>query len=340
MAGEPTSREIPARWSRGGWVRRLVELAVTVLVTVFILRRIGIDLDALGELDPGRWELAALPLVGSVVVLAAGYVASAALWGRMVRELGGPTLGMGDTVPLFLVANVGRYVPGKVLQIAGLTWLARGRGVSAPVAAGAAVLGQGVALLGATLLGLGAFFSPALDPGIRIWGWLGLAAAGIFLLLTTVPAAARRLERVWFRIAGSEGEGPTLSRGFGLRWTTLYVLNWSLYAAAFWLLFLGLEGWAPFLYVGPAFAAAYVGGYLALFAPAGLGVREGLLAAFLAPVLRPEAALAVAVAARIWATAVEVVPAALLAPRVLGGSRGSRRPPDDDVNAPETESLE
>jgi hypothetical protein len=160
---------------------------------------------------------------------------------------------------------------------------------------------------------------------------------GIFLVLTTVPAAARPLERAWFRIAGSEGDNPILSRGFGLRWTTLYVLNWSLYAVAFWLLFLGLEGWAPFLYVGPAFAAAYVGGYLALFAPAGLGVREGLLAAFLAPVLRPEAALAVAVAARIWATAVEVIPAALLAPRVLGGrGRGAPTAPDDDVNAPET----
>ncbi len=337
MAVDPTSAEMPPRRSRGGWGRRLVELAVTALVTVFILRRIGIDLDALGNLDPGRWEPALLPLAGSVVVLTAGYVVSAALWGRMVRELGGPALAMRVTVPLFLVANIGRYVPGKVLQIAGLTWLARGRGVPAPVAAGAAVLGQGVALLGATLLGLGAFFSPALDPGIRIWGWLGLAAVGIFLVLTTVPGAARRLEGLWFRIAGSDGEGPTLSRGFGLRWTTLYVLNWSLYAAAFWLFFLGLEGWAPFLYVGPAFAAAYVGGYLALFAPAGLGVREGLLAAFLAPVLRPEAALAVAVAARIWATAVEVIPAAFLAPRVLAGpGRGSRTPSDDDANAPET----
>ena len=313
----PDARPAPRR---GRALRRLLEIAATVLVTIFIFRRVGIDVEALAALDPGRWSPDPLALTGSVVALAVGYAVSASLWGKMVRELGGPTLPVRITVPLFLVANVGRYVPGKVLQIAGLTWLARGRGVPGPVAAGAAVLGQGVALLGATLIGLAAFFSPALEGTYRIWGWLGLAALGIFLLLTALPAPARALERGWFRLAGTPGDRPALSRAFGLRWTTLYALNWSIYALAFWLLFLGLEGWAPFLYVGPAFAAAYVGGYLAIFAPAGRGVREGLLAAFLAPVLRPEAALAVAVAARIWTTAVEVIPAAALAPRVLAGA--------------------
>jgi uncharacterized membrane protein YbhN (UPF0104 family) len=136
-----------------------------------------------------------------------------------------------------------------------------------------------------------------------------------------IPAVADRIRSTWFRLAGSAppapSSGPGTGRGFGVRWTFLYTLNWSLYAVAFWLLFLGLVGWQPFLFVGPAFAAAYVGGYLALFAPAGLGIREGLLAAFLAPVLAPQAALALALAARLWTTAVEVVPAGLLARKVL-----------------------
>jgi len=204
------------------------------------------------------------------------------------------------------------------------------------------VLGQGVALLGATLLGLAAFFSPALDRSFRLWGWIGLAAVGSFLVLTTLPGPARILEGIWSRRVGETGIRPVVSGGFGIRWTTLYLLNWSLYAVAFWLFYIGLEGWAPFLYVGPAFAAAYVGGYLALFAPAGLGVREGLLAAFLAPVLPPEAALAVAVAARLWATGVEVVPAAALASRVLGPGRNEPLPDEDprSTNLHASETVE
>lgn len=313
----PSSRRSPLRRTLG----RTVQWGLTALVTLFILRRIGLDLSSLGRMEVPAWDPSPLALTASVVVLALGYGVSASLWGAMVRELGGPTLARSTTIPLFLVANLGRYVPGKVLQIAGLTWLARRHGVSAPVAAGAAVLGQGVALLGATIVGLAAFFSPALDPDLRLWGWLGLAAVALFLLGSGIPPVADWIRSTWFRLAGSAPPDPSTvpgtGRGFGVRWTVLYTLNWSLYAVAFWLLFLGLAGWQPFLFVGPAFAAAYVGGYLALFAPAGLGVREGLLAAFLAPVLAPQAALALAVAARLWTTAVEVVPAGLLARKVL-----------------------
>ncbi|HSG49262.1 MAG TPA: lysylphosphatidylglycerol synthase domain-containing protein [Longimicrobiales bacterium] len=337
------------------WRRGLVLVAkvvLTVAVTVFIARRVGVDLQELASLDLTRWSLRPLPLIASVVALALGYAWSASLWGRMVHELGGPRLPARTTVPLFLVANLGRYVPGKLLQIAGLTLLARGRGVPAGVAAGAAVLGQGVALLGATVVGVSAFLSPALPGSIRIWGWVGLGAVLAFVALTSVPGPAARLEALVFRLTAaarrfrSSGPGsstplggmppapdpgespalPRLSRSFGLRWTALYAMNWGLYATAFWLLFLGLEGFLPFLYVAPAFAAAYVGGYLALFAPAGLGVREGLLVALLLPVLEAEPALALAVVARLWTTVVEVIPAALMAPGVLRGPRHDSPP--------------
>jgi hypothetical protein len=144
-----------------------------------------------------------------------------------------------------------------------------------------------------------------------------------FVALTSLPSTARRLERAVLRLvrepAPAPDADPAARPGFGLRWTALYALNWGLYAAAFWLLFLGLEGWTTFLAAGPAFAAAYVAGYVAIFAPAGIGIREASLVVFLSPVLAPEPAAALAVVARLWTTAVEVIPAAALA---LGELRG------------------
>ena len=217
------------------------------------------------------------------------------------------------------------------MQIAGLAYLARERGVPGTVAAAAAVLGQGVALLGATLVGISAFLSPALPGYIRVGGWIGLGITWLFIVVTSFEAPARRLEAAAFRLARlagasfapGPGEAPILQARFGLRWTLWYAVNWGLYATAFWLLYMGLAGFQPFLYVAPAYAAAYVGGYIVLFAPAGLGVREVLLTAFLAPVLAADPALALAVVARLWTTVVEVVPAALLAPGVLRGRPGN-----------------
>ena len=92
----------------------------------------------------------------------------------------------------------------------------------------------------------------------------------------------------------------------------LYALNWIVYVTSFWMLALsfGLDG--TFLQVGPSFAAAYVLGYLAFFAPAGMGVREVALGALLRPVMG-EAAWGLAIVARLWMTVGELIPTLLLA---------------------------
>lgn len=68
------------------------------------------------------------------------------------------------------------------------------------------------------------------------------------------------------------------------------------------------------------FPTAYLLGYIAFFAPAGLGVREGSLIFFLTPLAGPMATV-LAVLARLWTTVVELVPALLLAGGFMRGSR-------------------
>jgi uncharacterized membrane protein YbhN (UPF0104 family) len=297
-------------------VLRLAQVSLTVLVTWFILDRVGVDLAALRAMNPAEWRPNLLILVASCVVLLLGYLFSAALWGRIVRDLGGPTLPVWTAMRLFMVANLGRYVPGKVWQIAGLAYLAKGEGVSGGVATGAAVLGQGVALLAASLLGIGTLFGP--NEVWRRFSWLGLVGgiglAAVIIAAVAVPSLFRRVVGIWCRLTRTAPpENPRNEGNVGLRWLALYVLNWGLYATAFWLLYLSFGDWTTFMQVGPAFAAAYVAGYLAVFAPAGAGVREGFLVVLLQPTMSHESALMLALVARVWTTAVELVPAALFA---------------------------
>jgi hypothetical protein len=104
-------------------------------------------------------------------------------------------------------------------------------------------------------------------------------------------------------------------------------VNWGIYATAFWLFYLSFGEWRTFFQVGPAFAAAYVAGYIAVFAPAGAGIREGVLVVLLQPIMAREAAVVLAVIARLWTTAIELIPAALLA-------LGRRRPGATEEGTP------
>jgi hypothetical protein len=281
---------------------------------------VGLGLDDLRNVDPALlWDPDPVLLGGSCALLLAGYFISAGLWGRIVRDLGGPVVPIREAVRIFMIANLGRYVPGKVWQIAGLAVLARRRGVPAATATGAAVLGQGIALVAASAVGLGALFRGPAE--LRSWGLVAMVAMGLGVALGLTPPVFRRVTALWFRFARQEVP-EALRSAHRLRWIGLFFANWVLYAFSFWVLTTSFGHRADLIPVGSAFAAAYVLGYLMIFAPAGLGVREGFLVAFLTPHLGLGPSGALAVVARIWTTVVEVVPAAAFWMREVATTEG------------------
>jgi hypothetical protein len=309
FGSDPRTSGRPAR----RWAFRIAQLVLTGVVCWYILDRVGISYAEARGLDarwwtpmPGRLTVASLTLLGA-------YVLSSLLWRGMVLELGGPRLTVLSAVGVYLAANLGRYVPGKIWQILGLAYLSGGRGVPASIATSAAVLGQLAAIAGASLVGVSALWTVE-------WAGRGWALGGGALLVLGILVASSRAVMTWgLQLWGRlfKGAAPaTPARSFMLRWTALYALNWLVYAVSFWLFVrsFGVDGgfWA----LGPAFAAAYVLGYLFLPAPAGIGVRESFLVTFTQPVLGI-GAVAVAVLSRLWLTAVEVVPALALGAREL-----------------------
>ena len=316
---------------------RLLQVGLTVVITWFIFDRVGVDLARLRELNTAEWRPRPGFFLSSCVVLVLGYLWSASMWGRLVGDLGGPSLPLWTSVRVFMVANLGRYVPGKVWQISGLAYLAKREGVQASVATGAAILGQGIAILAAALVGVATLFGPN-----AIWremGWVGLAAgigvAVSIVAVVVIPPVFRRVVTFWFRLTRTDPPDSGLGSGnAGLRWLALYVVNWGIYAAAFWLLYLSFGEWRTFLQVGPAFAAAYVAGYIAVFAPAGAGIREGVLVVLLQAIMAREAAVVLAVLARLWTTAVELIPAALLVVVLRRSQETGETPPETDDATP------
>ncbi|MCA9771704.1 MAG: hypothetical protein KC466_04800, partial [Myxococcales bacterium] len=93
----------------------------------------------------------------------------------------------------------------------------------------------------------------------------------------------------------------------------LYIGLWGLYGVALWLLANGVVpidlAFAPRLLA--YYCLSFVAGTFAVFAPAGLGVREGIFALCLAPTLTMPVALVVAVVARVGLSGMQIVAAGL-----------------------------
>ena len=323
VKGVPAARK---RW----WVP-LVKLVLTVAVTWLILRGAGVRLGEVGTVD---WTLVRLDvpfLVLSVVLLFVTFGLAAALWSRNLVEFGERGVGVAEGAAILLVANLGRYVPGKILALAGVAVLARRKGLSGVRATGAAVTAQMVSLLGAAAVGgwvvvWSAGFSEAWQVAVGVAIVAGLAGFLYF-------GGAGALLRWVLRRSGHTGDLPDPSGRGLLRLLPGYILNWLVHGAAFVCLSRGLGLDIGFWVGTTAFAAAYFVGYIVLVAPAGAGVRESGLVLLLTPLLGQEATLILAALQRVWITAAELMGAA-------AGAFVLRRPTVPAPLQPETEVAE
>jgi hypothetical protein len=214
--------------------------------------------------------------------------------------------------------------------MAGLALLAKRHGGSATLGATAGVLSQIFALAATALVALPILAGPAVSLGRARIPVFALCA--ILALTVLVPRALQALFRATLRLARVPQPAVSeMDAWFGVRWLSRHLVVWLMYTLAFLAFVRGLGFSAGFGGFAAPFAAAYLLGYLAIFAPAGIGVRDGFLIAF----LRPEvggAAVGIALLTRVWMTLAEILPAGVVALwEVFGKSGPSGARADEEI---------
>ncbi len=291
------------------WLR-LLEWAIGLLVLAAIARYLAREWDRLAS-RPWDVDWVLLALASAFVVVA--YSGFVLLWRRLVSRLGGH-LSMVDAHRVWYFGNLARYVPGKVLQLAGTVYIARAKGLRPILTMGSMIVAQlfviaaGVAL---TLVALPAG-SLQVTGGVTI----GLVVAGVLMILLLTP-----LFDIFYRLAlrlARRGEAHVqVPVGTRLGLLTGYLFAWIAFGLGFGLFVRAVADPAPGslpTLIGIS-AAGYLAGWVAVFVPGGLGVREGVYALLLAEVLPGPVAAAAAILSRVWLTAVEVIVAGGLALR-------------------------
>jgi uncharacterized membrane protein YbhN (UPF0104 family) len=246
-----------------------------------------------------------------------GYVATASIlilstyallietWRRLLAEWSA-RLPWPVAARIWLASNLGKYVPGKIWSIFALGALAKARGASAVAAGGSSVLLQLVSIVTgvAVALAFGAQTARAL--------WLAaFAVIAAIAALLSAPALLPRAFAVIQSLTGRELAVPPIpARAIWLA-TGTTAIAWivSGYAFAIFAESLDLGRGPPSAYIA-VYATSYVAGFVALFAPGGIGVREGALIAAMqvTGVATAAEAAIIAVASRIWLTVLDLIP--------------------------------
>lgn len=305
---------------------RVVQGTLAVLVLVLVIRKLAQEWGAVKlALDDARPNWLALAASGLIVL--ATYAILIETWRVLLRgwQHDIPFI---DAARIWTISNLGKYLPGKVWSITALVIMTREYGVSAAEGATASVL---VTLVN-TIVG----FVVAIIAGaslLRLPAYAAVAIALIAAALIASPSALPRLGAMAGRVLRRDIVLRPLAHRVLLIAALLTAVAWCMYGVAFWLFTMGVLGSAPGAlrdYVA-VFAGSYLLGFIAIFSPAGVGVREGAMGIALQRAgFAVGPAYLLVVASRLWLTALEILPPLIF----LAFVRRRRLSTNEEANSP------
>ncbi|MBD3401314.1 hypothetical protein GF420_00340 [candidate division GN15 bacterium] len=285
-------------------VKQLIKLVLTAVVVYFAGKQV---VQHWSEVKDYPWDI-------DPVLIAISFVFHIITFGIFSKTWCLLMPAFGHQVPLrygfkiAYIANLGRYIPGKIWPIIGQIYLLNKIGIGKKTAfvswMVAMFYGIPSAFMASVLTiqlypvmaeeSLGTEISVA--PTLLLAVALAVAAVSILLPGQVIRFSNFLLKRV--KRAPMEFD---LTPSIGLQVYLGYFFSWIAYGVSFYTFLHGIMDSPPVPTLAGmgSFVVAYLIGYLAIFAPGGIGARELVLTGVLSPFIGPIAA-GVAVAARLW----------------------------------------
>lgn len=260
------------------------------------------------QVKEASFTLRPLPLMFSTFLFAFSYFIQIWAWYLITRKLE-IALSIRETLESWFYSQLGKYLPGKIWLLLGRFYLYESKGKSKKLISTALYFETVTILFAGGLIFLASLFlldgTPVLIRGSQT-GWVVFLLLMVFLFLHP-----RFLQKImnWFLVR-CRRERVTLSISYVDVLTVLFVcvLAWLIGGIGFYLFVDAIYPVASrhLLFFTGALAVSSTLGLIAVFAPAGLGVREGALVYLLAHLLPSPVAVILSVTTRLWMTLIEI----------------------------------
>lgn len=262
------------------WLKRGLAVGVTVAIFAWILKPIVKNWDVVRDrvYTMNWWRVLAASALFAVVL----FVFRAMVWRRLLKNFG-HKLPTWAATRIWSTSELARYLPGSIWQVVGRVYLAKPYGVRGSVVSTSQIMELALFLLANLIVALGAL----VFLGLR--SFHGVARFWMIVAAVLVPLLSLVLHpKIFYTLADkvlTKLKKPPVRKR--MRWRTLiHLLLWNvigllaqgmaIYLVVFRLLHLPIEKWWV---VTGAYCLAWCAGFLAFWAPGGLGVREAVFIA-------------------------------------------------------------
>lgn len=306
--------------ARSRLLKLLLQLALVLVLGYFLLPGL---IDSIREFDLSQWHINYLLLVASLLLMQVVLYCQSAIWSLIIRCFD-KQVSFNKAFRIAYLAQLGRYIPGKVWQLFGMIYLASKEGIKKEEATLSFILSQLFITPPGLLIVF--FYLFAISPAPQYqryieFGWIALLIVAGFLVVFLWPGLFKSFINRIIKLIRQPQVEFQLQKALGLRVLLAYFVTWNLYGLAFYLFIKALlpEVDLPLFEVVGAWTLAYLIGYWTVVLPAGIGAREAVLLLLLTPIFQtqgtPELAGVAVIGARAWSILGEII-CTLLAWRV------------------------
>jgi uncharacterized membrane protein YbhN (UPF0104 family) len=287
---------------------RILQIAVILVIFYFLLKGLVSNWNQVREYE---WEFDYWLLGISSVLIISLYLLWVEIWRRILKR-GGNILSFKKMFKIWFVSNLGRYLPGKVWSFLGMMYLLEKEGVAKGKGLSVAILAQALSVLSGLLVALlflrysyyQRFFAktPAMTVVIL------LLIMGI-VVLVFYPKLLEGIINLALRTFKKEEISLNFKPQDMFFYISLYSGSWFLFGFIFWVFIKSITPVSLDIYLSltGAFAGSFTLGFLAIFAPGGIGVREGILVILLSNFFPTPVATLISLVSRVWITLAEVL---------------------------------
>jgi uncharacterized membrane protein YbhN (UPF0104 family) len=285
--------------------KQIVRWIIVVAIFVFFGKMVWNNWN---QVKDASFTFEVFPLILSTLIFAFSYFIQIWAWYLITLKLK-IALSPSDTLKSWFYSQLGKYLPGKVWLLLSRFYFYESRGKSKKSISVALYFEMVTIMVAAGLVFLAAliFFR-------EIWLFYSWKQSGwliLLFLLGFVSLHPRVLQKILnWTLVQFKREPVSLSISYSdILWILFVcIVSWVIGGVGFYLFVDSVYPVAPqyILFLTGALAISSTLGLVAIFAPSGLGVREGALVYLLSFVMATPVAVIISILTRIWMTLIEI----------------------------------
>ncbi len=302
-AAEESVASVSEKKTKKAKIMKIIKTVFLIAVFVFMGRYFYKNWDDIRNLDiklkPGVF-------IASVLLYFAYKLTLASLW-HYITWLDKASIRYPDAITAYLYSILGKYIPGKVFMLAARIPAYEEQGVTMRKVTVCFLLENVCTLLGAGFLFLISLFFFPNDLLSRYMFAVVIFVIAFFICINP------KIINFFLRIVGKLVKKNDMEIPFSyfqmIKVVLLFIANWLIVGTGFYMLTCSIfpVPMSQWLYVGGIYGLSAIIGIISIFAPSGIGVREGILIMGLNLIMPDEYSVIISIVSRIWATVAELV---------------------------------